>query len=73
MTFTQCPYDGNPVEPEQMSGGSLVLSCERCGARWESHGAWMRRITAPDAEVVRKLAGGSTRPAAEHDQRRDNR
>ncbi|MGQ0823515.1 MAG: hypothetical protein ACT4OX_00555 [Actinomycetota bacterium] len=73
MQFNQCPYDGNPLTPELMSGGSLVLGCARCGAQWESHGAWVHRITPPNAEIVRSLAGGSTRPAAARDPRRPNR
>ncbi|MFN8035707.1 MAG: hypothetical protein U0V73_07220 [Acidimicrobiia bacterium] len=34
-------------------GGFFVVSCEHCGASWETHNALIRRITAPDREAVR--------------------
>ena len=52
MQFSQCPYDGQMISPETMSGGSLLLTCDVCGASWELHGAWIRRVAEPDREAV---------------------
>jgi hypothetical protein len=54
VQLTQCPYDGTRIEAEALSGGSLLLTCACCGASWEWHGAWMRRIEEPDREAVRE-------------------
>ncbi|GIU87261.1 MAG: hypothetical protein KatS3mg009_1776 [Acidimicrobiia bacterium] len=61
MKLERCPYDGTPITAEVMSGGSLLLSCTTCGAAWERHGAWIRRLQAPDREAVRgaREASGS--------------
>jgi hypothetical protein len=53
VELQQCPYDGTEVAAETLSGGSLLLSCACCGARWELHGAWLRRVDPPDPVAVR--------------------
>ncbi|HTD49898.1 MAG TPA: hypothetical protein VK771_04820 [Acidimicrobiia bacterium] len=53
MELTQCPYDGTPIEAEALSGGSMLLTCSRCSAAWEWHGAWLRRVREPDRDAVR--------------------
>ena len=53
MELTQCPYDSTPIEAEALSGGSMLLTCGRCAAAWELHGAWLRRVREPDREAVR--------------------
>jgi len=53
MEFTTCPYDGTDVTAEDYSGGSALLRCEHCGAAWEWHNAWIRRIAEPDRDRVR--------------------
>jgi hypothetical protein len=52
VELTQCPYDSTPIDAEFMSGGSMLLTCPRCLAEWEWHGAWLRRIREPNREAV---------------------
>ena len=53
MQFSQCPYDSQMIAAEMISGGSLLLTCDVCGASWELHGAWIRRVAEPDRDAVR--------------------
>jgi hypothetical protein len=53
VELTQCPYDATPIEAESLSGGSMLLTCPRCRAEWEWHGAWLRRVREPDREAVK--------------------
>ena len=53
MELTQCPYDSTPIDAESLSGGSMLLTCPCCSAAWEWHGAWLRRVQAPDRDAVR--------------------
>jgi hypothetical protein len=66
VELTQCPYDHTPIEAEAWSGGSVVLSCPVCGAAWEWHGAWLRRMRDPDRAKVLAARSGlrPTEPAA---------
>jgi hypothetical protein len=52
VELTQCPYDHTPIEAEGLSGGSMLLTCPRCSAAWEWHGAWLRRVQDPDRNAV---------------------
>jgi hypothetical protein len=52
VELTQCPYDSTPIEAEALSGGSMLLTCSRCSAAWELHGAWLRRVREPDRDAV---------------------
>lgn len=52
MELTQCPYDGQPIDAETFSGGSVLLSCPACGAEWEWHSSLVRRIREPDRTAV---------------------
>ncbi|HEX5614805.1 MAG TPA: hypothetical protein VFZ83_06580 [Acidimicrobiia bacterium] len=52
MELTHCPYCGKPIEAESFSGGSLLLSCAHCGAGWEWHNAWLRRVRKPNRDAV---------------------
>jgi hypothetical protein len=66
VQLTQCPYDGTRIEAEVVAGGSLLLSCVCCGATWEWHGGWVRRIEEPDREAIRDArtdAERTTNPA----------
>jgi hypothetical protein len=49
----RCPYDGSPVVADAYPGGFLVVSCESCGAAWELHNAFVRRVAEPDWTAVR--------------------
>ena len=62
VQLTQCPYDSTPIEAEVVAGGSFLLSCTCCGAKWEWHGAWVHRINEPDREAVRKARTASDQP-----------
>lgn len=62
VELTQCPYDRTPIEAEALSGGSMLLTCARCSAAWELHGAWLRRVREPDRDAV-KLARDETHGA----------
>ena len=53
VELSQCPYDHTAIAAEVCSGGSIVLTCPACGAAWEWHGAWMRRLREPDREKMR--------------------
>jgi hypothetical protein len=66
VQLSQCPYDRSPIQAEVCSGGSLLLKCECCGAEWEWHGAWLRRLQEPDREAVRNAreAGATPEPAS---------
>lgn len=66
MNFTHCPYDNNDIEKQSFAGGFLVLSCDRCGAQWEMHNALIRRIQAPDREVVREAVNRSLSRTEDH-------
>jgi hypothetical protein len=52
VELTQCPYDSTPIDAEFLSGGSMLLTCPRCLAEWEWHGAWLRRIREPNRDAV---------------------
>lgn len=65
MELTQCPYCGKPIEAESFSGGSLLLSCAHCGAGWEWHNAWLRRVRKPNREAVLQARAEAS---AEHQQ-----
>jgi len=52
VELTQCPYDATPIEAEALSGGSMLLTCSRCSAAWEWHGAWLRRVREPERDAV---------------------
>lgn len=52
MDPTTCPYDGHDLAALDYSGGSVLLECEWCGAAWEWHRAWLRRVQEPDRERV---------------------
>jgi hypothetical protein len=58
VQFTQCPYDSSPVGADAYSGGSTQLSCPTCGAAWEWHNTWIRRVREPDREAVRLARAG---------------
>lgn len=49
----RCPYDGSPVVADAYPGGFVVVSCESCGAAWELHNAFVRRVAEPDWIAVR--------------------
>ena len=59
MKLERCPYDGTAIRAEILSGGSLLLSCATCGAVWERHGAWVRRLHAPDRDAVIAARGAT--------------
>lgn len=59
VTFERCPYDTHPISAEAFSGGSLMLTCECCGAAWEAHNSWLRRIIEPDWDAVRAARAGA--------------
>ena len=52
MTFERCPYDATLISAEAFSGGSLMLTCERCGAAWEAHNSLIRRVIEPAWDEV---------------------
>ncbi len=52
VTFERCPYDATLISAEAFSGGSLMLTCERCGAAWEAHNSLVRRVIEPAWEEV---------------------
>lgn len=51
VNLTQCPYDSTEIATEY-SGGSFLLSCSHCGAEWELHSNFVRRVAEPDWSVV---------------------
>jgi hypothetical protein len=53
LQFTRCPYDAAPIEAETDWRGPALLACPTCGAVWEWHNSWLRRIHEPDREAVR--------------------
>jgi len=59
MELTQCPYDGHAIEVESCSGGSLLVQCPVCDAAWEMHGAWIRRVRAPERDRVAAARTGA--------------
>lgn len=52
VTLERCPYDSTPITAEGYSGGSLMLTCERCGAAWEAHNSLIRRVIEPSWDEV---------------------
>jgi hypothetical protein len=70
VEFTRCPYDASPIDAETYSGGSAVLSCSTCGAAWEWHNAWLRRVREPDRDAVRAArAAAGMEPSRNHSRR----
>jgi hypothetical protein len=70
MDFAKCPYDAGPIESEPYLGDAKLLSCTTCGAAWESHPTWLRRVREPDLDTVRTAQAereplGRSREAAE--------
>jgi hypothetical protein len=49
---TKCPYDGSPIEPEAGWQGPARFCCSVCGAAWELHRTWLRRVREPDRGAV---------------------
>jgi hypothetical protein len=52
VEITHCPYDGAAIEVEVWSGGSVLTVCPACDAKWETHGAWTRRVRGPEREKL---------------------
>lgn len=65
VDIERCPYDGAPIDVETYSGGSFLLSCPACGAAWEAHNAYVRRVQSPDWGAARaeRAAREAGRPA----------
>ncbi len=53
VRLQRCPYDGTPLDIDAYSGGSYLLTCTSCGARWEAHNSLVRRTEEPDWERAR--------------------
>jgi hypothetical protein len=49
-----CPYDGAPIVLERMGTDATLIRCDECGARWEWHNAYLRRVAEPDQHAVRR-------------------
>jgi hypothetical protein len=62
LEFTRCPYDASPIEAEADWRGPALLACPTCGAVWEWHNAWLRRVREPDREAVRRARAGGKAP-----------
>jgi hypothetical protein len=58
VEFARCPYDASPIEAETDWRGPALLSCPTCGAAWEWHNAWLRRLREPDREAVLRARAG---------------
>jgi predicted nucleic acid-binding Zn-ribbon protein len=54
VELRHCPYDAAPVEIERVRPDAVLVGCPDCGARWEWHNAYLRRIEEPDREAVRR-------------------
>jgi hypothetical protein len=54
VKLKRCPYDNTSIDVDEYSGGSYVISCPACGARWEQHNTLVRRVAPPDWEAVRR-------------------
>ncbi len=72
MELRQCPYDETPVAFERVGPDAVLVRCDHCGARWEWHNAYLRRIEDPDVEAVRQrqserdILEPPTRPLRSH-------
>jgi hypothetical protein len=62
VELSQCPYDHTAIAAEVCSGGSVVLTCPACGAAWEWHGAWLRRLQEPDRDKMRAARAETRSP-----------
>ena len=58
VQFTRCPYDASHIELETDWRGPALLSCSVCGAAWEWHNTWLRRVREPDREAIRLAQAG---------------
>ena len=54
MHLQRCPYDGTPLDVDSYSGGSFLLTCPSCSAKWDAHNSLVRRIAEPDWEAAAK-------------------
>jgi hypothetical protein len=61
VELTHCPQDAAPLVATICSGGSLLVTCPRCNAEWECHGAWVRRVREPRRHMVAAGRGGQAR------------
>ncbi len=52
VKLQRCPYDSSPITAEAYAGGFLMLSCEHCGAAWEAHNTFIRRVIEPEWDEV---------------------
>lgn len=52
LEFTRCPYDASPIEAEGDWRAPALLACPTCGAVWEWHNSWLRRVREPDRQAV---------------------
>ena len=53
VRLQRCPYDGTPLDIDAYSGGSYLLTCTSCRARWEAHNSLVRRTEEPDWDRAR--------------------
>jgi hypothetical protein len=64
VEFTRCPYDSSPIQTEACPGGQ-TLRCLVCGAAWEWHHTWLRRVREPDRDAVRAARAGLVAPVSQ--------
>jgi hypothetical protein len=57
VNLERCPYDGSPISVRRF-GDSFEISCDACGAGWEMHGSFLRRLRPPDAETMKAVRDG---------------
>jgi hypothetical protein len=55
VELTRCPYDASLIEPETDWRGPARLFCSVCGAAWEWHNAWLRRVREPDRDAILRV------------------
>ena len=53
VRLQRCPYDGTPLHVDAFSGGSYLLTCNSCAAKWEVHNSMVRRTEEPDWDRAR--------------------
>lgn len=52
VKLRRCPYDSTTLDVDAYSGGSYLLTCTACGAKWDAHNSLVRRTAEPDWELV---------------------
>jgi|JI10StandDraft_1071094.scaffolds.fasta_scaffold1367957_1 transcription elongation factor Elf1 len=53
MEITRCPYDSSSLNVDDNNQRTYLISCNVCGAKWQTTNAMVERVAEPDWEFVK--------------------